>query len=47
MYTPANASFFYIKVGYKGVHITGTCFPDGTHRRKGAPHCRIKELLDS
>ena len=27
-YTPANPSFFYIKVGFKGVYITWTCFPD-------------------
>ena len=28
IYTPANPSFFYIKVGFKGVYITRTCFPD-------------------
>ena len=27
-YTPANSSFFYIKVGFKGVFIARTCFPD-------------------
>ena len=27
-YTPANSSFFYIKVGFNGVYITWTCFPD-------------------
>ena len=28
-YTPANPSFaIYIKVGFKGVYITWTCFPD-------------------
>ena len=27
-YTPANPSFFYIKVGFKGVFIARTCFPD-------------------
>ena len=27
-YTPANPSFFYIKVGFKGVFNTRTCFPD-------------------
>ena len=27
-YTPANPSFFYIKVGFKGVYISRTCFPD-------------------
>ena len=27
-YTPANPSFFYIKVGFKGVYITRTCFHD-------------------
>ena len=27
-YTPANPKFFYIKVGYKGVYITWTCFRD-------------------
>ena len=30
-YTPANPSFFYIKVGLKGVNITRTCFPDVNH----------------
>ena len=29
-YTPANPSFFYIKVGYEGVYITQTCFRDVT-----------------
>ena len=28
-YTPANPSFFNIKVGFKGVVIARTCFPDG------------------
>ena len=28
MYTPANPIFFYIKVGFKGVYISQTCFPD-------------------
>ena len=29
-FTPANPSFTqYIKVGYKGVYITRTCFPGG------------------
>ena len=28
MYTPVNPSFFYIKVGCKGVYITRTCYPD-------------------
>ena len=28
MYTPENPSFFYIKVGFKGVFIARTCFPD-------------------
>ena len=28
MYTPANPIFFYIKVGFKGVFIARTCFPD-------------------
>ena len=27
-YTPANPSFFYIKVGFRGVKITRTCFHD-------------------
>ena len=27
-YTPANPSFFYIKVGFGGVYITRTCFRD-------------------
>ena len=27
-YTPAHPGFFYIKVGYKGVFISRTCFPD-------------------
>ena len=27
-YTPVYPSFFYIKVGFKGVYITRTCFPD-------------------
>ena len=27
-YTPANPSFFYIKVRFKGVYITRTCFHD-------------------
>ena len=25
---PCKPQFFYIKVGYKGVNITRTCFPD-------------------
>ena len=28
-YTPAYPSFTYIKVGFKGVFIARTCFPDG------------------
>ena len=28
-YTPVNPSFFYIKVGCKGVFVTRTCFRDG------------------
>ena len=27
-YTPANPIFFYIKVGFKGVYFSWTCFPD-------------------
>ena len=27
-YTPAYPSFFYIKVGFKGLYILRTCFPD-------------------
>ena len=27
-YTPAYPSFFYIKVGFKGVYISRTCFSD-------------------
>ena len=27
-YTPAYPSFFYIKVGFKGVYFSRTCFPD-------------------
>ena len=27
-YTPDYPQFFYIKVGFKGVHIAQTCFPD-------------------
>ena len=27
-YTPANPSFFYIMVGFTGVYIARTCFPD-------------------
>ena len=27
-YTPASPSFFYMKVGYKGVSITWICYPD-------------------
>ena len=27
-YTPAYPSFCYIKVGFKGVFISRTCFPD-------------------
>ena len=26
-YTPANPSFAYIKVGFKGVYISQNCFP--------------------
>ena len=29
MYTRVNPTFFYIKVGCKGVFITRTCYPDG------------------
>ena len=28
MYTRVNPTFFYIKVGCKGVFITRTCYPD-------------------
>ena len=28
-YTTANPSFFYIKVGFKGLYISRRCFPDG------------------
>ena len=27
---PAYPSFAYINVGYEGVYITRTCFPDGS-----------------
>ena len=27
-YTPANPSFFYIKVGFTGVYFSWTCCPD-------------------
>ena len=27
-YIPVNTSFSYIKVGFKGVYISQTCFPD-------------------
>ena len=30
MYTPVNPSFFYIKVGCKGVFITRTCVRDAS-----------------
>ena len=29
-FTPAFPSFFYIKVGFRGVYITRTCFHDVT-----------------
>ena len=28
-YTSADPRFFYIKVGFKGVYISRTCYPDG------------------
>ena len=28
-YTPVNPSFYYINVGFKGVNIARTSFPDG------------------
>ena len=32
-YTPANPSFaIYIKVGFEGVHISRTCFPDASSK---------------
>ena len=31
-YTPTNPIFFYIKVGFKWVYISGTCFPDESHK---------------
>ena len=31
-YTPAYPIFCYINVGFKGVFITRTCFPDATSR---------------
>ena len=31
-YTPRIPRFFYIKVGYKGVYISRTCFPDENMR---------------
>ena len=30
MNTPVNLTFFYIKVGCKGVYITQTCYHDVT-----------------
>ena len=27
-YTPCKPHFFYIKMGFKGVYITWTCYPD-------------------
>ena len=30
-YTPHIPQFFYIKVGFKGVYISRTCFPDDGH----------------
>ena len=30
-YTPAYPSFAYIKVGFRGVNIARTCFPDETY----------------
>ena len=32
MNTPVNPSFFYTKVGCKGVYITRTCLHDGNNR---------------
>ena len=32
-YTPAYPQFYYIKVGYTGVFISRTCFPD-CHRMR-------------
>ena len=30
---PLKPQFFYIKVGFEGVYITGTCFPDEAWKR--------------
>ena len=34
MYVPANPSFFYMKLGFKGVYITWTCYRDVTQVTK-------------
>ena len=41
-YTPAYPIFVYIKVGFKGVYITWTCFPDVDTR----PHIKIIQWMN-
>ena len=43
-YTPAYPSFFYIKVGFRGVYFTWTCFRDGIDpnvRTTEEPYVRV------
>ena len=36
LYTPANPSLFYIKVGFKWVYVSRTCFSDSVMVRASA-----------
>ena len=41
MFWSKNPQFYYIQVGYEGVYITRTCFPDGWARCKRKVHNRL------
>ena len=42
MYTPVNPSFFYIKVGFKGIKFIKACFRDGERNLMRVNLIRIK-----
>ena len=39
-YTPAYPQFYYIKVGFKGIFIARTCFPDVSYSKLSKITCR-------
>ena len=42
---PCILKFFYIKVGFKGVFIEWTCFPDVLHRSESAEEKWVSQTI--